>query len=249
MFGAIELHAGKYRKQGSRFLLEFAPIQVSPYCDNIMLLSRLLIAVAATVLLLPAQAQDAKRGEAQAAMCIGCHGIPGYRASFPEVYNVPKISGQNAGYIVAALTAYAKGERKHPSMRGIAGTLTEQDMKDLGAFYAEHGGKPTPTPETVPAPTAEVAALLTKGACISCHGANFNKPISEAYPKLAGQPADYLYVALRSYQQQKQVTWGRDNAIMANQVKDWKPSELKAVAKYLSSLPTELKTVPQSRLR
>ncbi len=214
-----------------------------------MLLSRLLIALAATVLLSPVQAQDAKRGESQAAMCIGCHGIPGYRASFPEVYNVPKISGQNAAYIVAALTAYAKGERKHPSMRGIAGTLTEQDMKDLGAFYSQHGGAPTPTPETVPTPPAEVAKLLEKGLCISCHGASFNKPVSDAYPKLAGQPADYLYVALRSYQQQKQTTWGRDNAIMANQVKDFKPAELKVLAKYLASLPTELKTVPQPKLR
>lgn len=214
-----------------------------------MLLSRLLIALAATVLLMPAQAQDAKRGEKQASMCIGCHGIPGYRASFPEVYNVPKISGQNGAYIVAALTAYAKGERKHPTMRGIAGSLTEQDMKDLGAFYAQHGGVPTPAPETVPAPSDEVANLLQKGLCISCHGANFNKPISEAYPKLAGQPADYLYVALRSYQHPKEGTWGRDNAIMANQIKDFKPAELKALAKYLSSLPGEMKTVPQPKLR
>jgi cytochrome c553 len=232
-----------------RFLLESPPILVSQHRDNTMLLSRLLIAVAAAVLLQPAWAQDAKRGETQAAMCIGCHGIPGYRASFPEVYNVPKISGQNAGYIVAALTAYSKGERKHPSMRGIAGSLTEQDMKDLAAFYSQHGGAPTPAPDTVPAPSAEVAKLLEKGACISCHGANFSKAISDAYPKLAGQPADYLLVALRSYQQAKHSTWGRDNAIMANQVKEFKTSELKAIAKYLASLPGELKTVPQPKLR
>jgi cytochrome c553 len=214
-----------------------------------MTLSRLLIAVAAALAVLPAMAQDAQRGEKQAAMCIGCHGIPGYRASFPEVYQVPKISGQNAAYIQAALSAYAKGERKHPSMRGIAGTLTEQDMKDLAAFYAQHGGPVQAAPDTVPAPSAEVAKLLEKGACVSCHGANFSKPISEAYPKIAGQPADYLLVALRSYQQTKQTTWGRDNAIMANQVKDFKPSELKAIAQYLASLPSEMKTVPQRPLR
>ena len=68
-----------------------------------------------------ASAQDAQAGEKKAAMCIGCHGIAGYQASFPEVHKVPMISGQNAKYIAAALNAYKKGERKHPTMRGIAG--------------------------------------------------------------------------------------------------------------------------------
>jgi cytochrome c553 len=63
---------------------------------------------------------------------------PGYQASFPEVHKVPMISGQGAKYIVAALTAYKKGERKHPTMRGIAASLSEQDMADLGAFYEKH---------------------------------------------------------------------------------------------------------------
>ncbi len=61
---------------------------------------------------------DAKAGAGKIAMCIGCHGIPGYQASFPEVYKVPMISGQNAGYIASALQAYRKGDRRHPTMRG-----------------------------------------------------------------------------------------------------------------------------------
>ena len=56
---------------------------------------------------------DAARGATLNASCIGCHGIPGYESSFPEVHRVPAISGQNAKYIVAALNAYKKGERKH----------------------------------------------------------------------------------------------------------------------------------------
>ena len=81
-----------------------------------------------------AQAQDAGAGQKKAAMCIGCHGIPGYQASFPQVHKVPKIAGQNAKYITAALGAYKKGERKHPTMRAIAGSLTDQDIADLAAF-------------------------------------------------------------------------------------------------------------------
>jgi len=73
------------------------------------------------------------------AHCIGCHGIPGYKTAFPDVYHVPKIAGQQPGYIINALKAYKSGERSHPSMRGIAASLSEEDMKQLADYYA--GGK------------------------------------------------------------------------------------------------------------
>ncbi|MEY3706695.1 MAG: hypothetical protein RL585_1252 [Pseudomonadota bacterium] len=79
---------------------------------------------------------DAKAGADKRSQCIGCHGIPGYKASFPRVYNVPMIAGQNAKYIEAALTAYRKGDRPHPTMRGIAGSLSDADIADLAAYYA-----------------------------------------------------------------------------------------------------------------
>ena len=86
-------------------------------------------------------AQDAKGPDFQNfhAQCIGCHGIPGYKTAFPHVYHVPKIAGQQAGYIVAALKAYKSGDRSHPSMRGIAATLNEDQMKQLAEFYAGQG--------------------------------------------------------------------------------------------------------------
>ena len=198
-----------------------------------------------------AQAQDAAAGEKKAAMCIGCHGIVGYQASFPEIHKVPMISGQGAKYIVSALTAYKKGERKHPTMRGIAGSLSDTDMADLAAYYEKLGAASTPAVADTPAvaPTAAVAALLTKGACVSCHGANFSKPIDGSYPKLAGQHADYLSVALHAYSVQGNPQVGRGNAIMAGQVKQFKREELKALAQYIGSLPGELRTVPQARFR
>jgi len=70
-------------------------------------------------------------------MCIGCHAIPGYKASFPEVYQVPLLGGQSAKYLENALHAYKKGDRNHPSMRGIAGGLTDQDIADLAAYYSQ----------------------------------------------------------------------------------------------------------------
>lgn len=80
---------------------------------------------------------NAKAANNKVAMCIGCHGIPGYKASFPEVYQVPMIGGQSAKYIENALKAYQKGERKHPTMRGIAASLSDQDMADVAAYYAQ----------------------------------------------------------------------------------------------------------------
>ena len=119
------------------------------------------------------------------AMCIGCHGIPGYQASFPEVHKVPMISGQSAKYIAAALTGYRQGDRKHPTMRGIAASLSDQDIADLAAFYEANGkGVPAPTAKAEPAPSPEVQALLAKGACLSCHGEGLNKPIDGSYLSL-----------------------------------------------------------------
>ena len=83
-----------------------------------------------------AAAGDAVHGKKINAMCIGCHGIEGYRTAFPRVYSVPKIAGQQAVYIVNALKAYQDGSRNHPSMRGIASSLSEQDMADLAAYYS-----------------------------------------------------------------------------------------------------------------
>jgi len=80
---------------------------------------------------------DPARAQGKISMCNGCHGIVGYRTAYPEVYHVPRIGGQNPGYLVKALEAYKSGERDHPSMRGIAVSLTPQDMADLAAYYGE----------------------------------------------------------------------------------------------------------------
>jgi cytochrome c553 len=198
-----------------------------------------------------AHAQDAQRGSTKVQMCIGCHGIVGYQATFPEVHKVPMISGQNAKYIASALTAYRKGDRKHPTMRGIAGSLKDVDIADLAAFYERHGASMVKTVADLPAvqPSAQVAALLSKGACVTCHGANFSKPIDPAYPKLAGQHPDYLAAALRAYGTEGNAHIGRANPIMGAQVKPFSRTELKLLAQYIGSLPGELRTVPQSKFK
>ena len=80
---------------------------------------------------------DPAKGAQKVQMCQGCHGIVGWRTAFPEVYRVPKISGQNAGYIVSALKEYKSGNRSHPSMKAIAEPLSDADMADIAAYYAQ----------------------------------------------------------------------------------------------------------------
>ena len=78
---------------------------------------------------------------APVSMCIGCHAIPGYQASFPYVYRVPKIGGQSQPYIEAALKAYRQGARNHPSMTAVAKGLTDEQISAVAAYYAARGDK------------------------------------------------------------------------------------------------------------
>ncbi len=86
-----------------------------------------------------AQAGNAEAAKGKISMCIGCHGIPMYKTAFPEVYSVPMIAGQSSDYIVKALQAYRAGDRGHPTMRGIAKGLSDQDMADIAAYYGGAG--------------------------------------------------------------------------------------------------------------
>ena len=195
---------------------------------------------------------DAKAGANKAFMCIGCHGIMHYQTNFPEVYKVPKIGGQNAPYIVSALSAYQKDERRHPTMRAVAQSLTEQDMADLAAFYSSQGRggdskQPRKLAKVPEAPTA-VAELIKKGACMSCHGEGFRKPIAPSYPEVAGQYADYIAAALRAYKVDLPV-YGRTNAIMGGIAKQFSNDEISRIADYVSTIDSNIQTPVESRFK
>ena len=218
------------------------------------LLLPIFVALVAQVTTFTAFAQEAKgdaqKGEGKIALCIGCHGIIGYQASFPEIHKVPKISGQGAKYIASALNAYKKGERKHPTMRGIADSLSDQDIADVAAYYEASGVMAgAAAPGKAADGSAKAMELVTKGGCVSCHGDSFSKPIDPTYPKIAGQHSDYLFVALKAYKTEGNPQIGRGNAIMGGMVKQFSNAELKELAQYIGSLPGELKTVPQKKFK
>lgn len=167
---------------------------------------------------------DPVAGERLTTMCAGCHGIPGLRNAFPAVFHFPRLGGQHPESFVAALQAYRDGERDHPTMRAIAGALSESDMWNLAAFYAR-GGVAAPATATVAVPAGLEKRVE---ACAACHGKDGNSP-APAFPRLAGQHADYLLHTLRAYQRGT-----RKNAIMAAQVKDLTPAEMRALADFYS---------------
>jgi cytochrome c553 len=195
-----------------------------------------------------AHAQDAQRGSTKVQMCIGCHGIVGYQADFPQVYKVPKIAGQDAKYIAAALTAYRNGDRKFPTMRSIAAPLSDQDIADIAAYYAQLGKPEAKVPAVLETPVPEKlrAALAT---CVSCHGANFSTPTDGTIPRLAGQYPDYLEVALKSYKVEGNPHFGRANPVMGAMAKPLKDTTIAEIADYLAALPGDVRTVPQAKFK
>lgn len=201
---------------------------------------------------LSAQAQDIKgdalAGSHKNALCVGCHGIKGFHTAFPETHQVPKLSGQGAKYISAALHAYKKGERKHPSMRTLASSLSEQDIADLAAYY-ESTGTGVTLPPSAAEGSAKAQELITKGGCTSCHGANLSKPIDPTYPRIAGQYSDYLYVALKAYKTTDKPLIGRGHPVMGGIAKQFSNADLKVLADYVGSLPSELQTLQPKRLK
>ncbi len=81
---------------------------------------------------------DAASGKSKAvAICSGCHGVVGIRTAYPEVYNVPRLGGQNADYLASALRSYRAGDRYNPTMKGLASALTEKEIVDIAAYYGQ----------------------------------------------------------------------------------------------------------------
>jgi cytochrome c553 len=197
-----------------------------------VLVSSLAIAMAGLVLTAPASAAgDPMRGKTLGYTCLGCHGIDTYKNVYPT-YSVPKLRGQHAEYIVAALKEYRDSQRGHATMHAHASTLSDQDMEDIAA-YMSGGEVKTAGGEPVGKPPAAVAT------CQACHGRD-GVGIMGMYPTLSGQHADYMIQALNDYR--KGV---RKNAIMAPFAAQLKPEEVKEVAEYFARQKPSLITVPR----
>ena len=197
---------------------------------------RLAIAVAVALLLgtnATAFAADAARGKLISYTCLGCHGIEGYKNAYPD-YSVPRLAGQNATYIIAALKEYKSGERSHPTMRVQGSALSDQDIEDVAAYFSslatiKPGGSGTGT-----AP-AKVTAL-----CRACHGKD-GVGTTGQFPTLAGQHADYLKQSLIEYQR-----GDRKNVLMSAFAPRLTADDITEIAEYYSEQKPGVVTLPRS---
>ncbi len=182
------------------------------------------LTLACAFLASPAAAQgNAERGAKLAYTCQGCHGIEGYRNAYPS-YRVPKLGGQKAAYLVAALQGYRDGTRKHPTMQAQASSMSDEEMQDLAAYFSSIAN------ETVAAGGSETAGIEAAQTCVACHGQN-GISVSPTWPTLAGQYEDYLVHALNQYRDGT-----RTNAVMAQMAAPLTDEDVKVLARYYASL-------------
>ena len=176
-------------------------------------------------------AGDAERGETLAYTCLGCHGIKGYRNAYPS-YRVPKLGGQKADYIAAALRGYREGERQHGTMKGQAVSLSDQENDDLAAYFGSYEN------ETIAAGGDEAPPFDKTATSVACHGNN-GIGVQPTWPTLAGQYESYLEHSLKQYR-----SGARTNALMMPQAANLTDADIKALAAYYADLEGLETTLP-----
>ena len=147
---------------------------------------------------------------------------------------MPKLHGQRAEYLLAALKAYKSGERSHGTMHSQAASMNEQDMADVAVYLA---GPDVLTVSKTDTP-ADQRPKATE-VCLACHGTN-GVGITADYPTLSGQHRDYIVRALTDYQK-----GGRKNAVMAGMAATLTRQDIEQLAAYYSSQEPALKVVPK----
>lgn len=203
---------------------------------------RILTWVAATMCVVIPVATMAAEGvpaagkeKAEAAGCFGCHGENGIATENGIAIdkNVPDLAAQPDLFLQFQLVFFRKGVRKNPFMTAMAELLSDQDIRDLAAYFAS---LPAPNPPVPPDPAPEDTELGAKIAqairCTNCHGDHYEGV--DNIGRIAGQREDYLYEALRDFKSGARRAVGA--AGMADVVYPLGDTEMKALAHYLSRL-------------
>jgi cytochrome c553 len=178
----------------------------------------------------------ADAGRTKSATCAACHGVDGNSVT-PEW---PSLAGQHPDYIVNQLQAYKNGERQDPGMVGFASTLSDQDMRDLAAFYSEQ----TLTAKGASPDLAFRGEEIYRGgigdrgvpACIACHGPAGHGNYLAAYPRISGQHATYMLNTMREYAAGTRRSDTEYNQMMRNIAELLLEDELRAVTSYAQGL-------------
>lgn len=176
-------------------------------------------------------APNAAQGKLLATTCVFCHGIKDYTVPYPTMH-VPLVGGQHAAYIVAALKEYAAGDRDFPTMHAQASSLTDQQIRDIAAWFSSLKPHPMPT-------NGKASAPSFASTCAACHGAR-GVSTNPDYPSLAGQKSDYLLRALEEYKSGK-----RKNGVMNGMASGLTVKQMQKLADYFSRQPAAVRLLPR----
>ena len=180
----------------------------------------------------PAAKADPAKGQATAATCLACHTADGSRG----VPANPILQGQHPEYIVKQLTEFKAQKRKSPVMMGMASSLSEEDMKNVAAFYSSKQAKPGFAKNKDSVSLGEQiyrGGIASKNvpACSGCHSPN-GAGIPSQFPRLAGQHGDYTEAQLVAFRAGTRAN-GPMMMTIASKMND---AEIKAVADYIAGL-------------
>lgn len=177
---------------------------------------------------------SAEAGRGKSAVCAACHGPDGNSAN-PEW---PSLAGQHPGYMVAQLEAFTDGRRQNPLMSPIAQPLSDEDRKDLSAYYAAQAPAPR---EADPEHVEQGRKLYVGGdpergitACIACHGPTGQGNPLARYPAVAGQHARYTAATLKHYASGERSS--DPDQIMRSIAARMSAEDIRAVSDYLQGL-------------
>lgn len=180
-------------------------------------------------------AGDANAGKTKSASCAACHGVDGN--SVNPIW--PKLAGQHADYIAGQLAAFKSGDRQDPTMNGMAAPLSEQDMADLGAYFASQTrsiGVPADEEKAAKGKALYVGGDKTKGvsACMACHGPSGAGNPGAGFPSLQGQQVDYVVKALKDFRSGTRTT--DPQKMMRDIAAKMSDDDINAVAQYIIGL-------------
>ncbi|WP_409191255.1 c-type cytochrome [Bradyrhizobium sp. RDM4] len=176
---------------------------------------------------LPANAADVAAGQAKAEICAGCHGDNG----ISQTENIPSIAGQPDQYIQWQLVFFRSGSRKNEQMQPIIGEINNEDIRNLGAYFASLT-PPKGAEDNDPDLSKKGAQAAAGRRCASCHTDSYAG--TKAVARLAGQREEYLVKALHDYKTSQRV--GGAGAAMAEIAYSLNEEEITALAHYLAHL-------------
>jgi len=175
-----------------------------------------------------AQAADIEAGKQRAEICAGCHGDNG----ISQTENIPSLAGQPDQFVQWQLVYFRAGTRKNEQMQPIVEAINNEDIRNLGAYFASLAPPKASQPDDDPDLSKKGAEAAVGRRCASCHTDNFVG--TKAVARIAGQREEYLVKALHDYKSGQRSGGGQ--AAMAEVAYPLSEEEITALAHYLAHL-------------